>query len=252
MTNIDNKPRRWSIWQVTQLPASEETRQYSPVNPKSVHPRGYLEMFGLINNPSFRRVGNRLVSHYEGRVGKVGLDNSVGWVATVDGTHGYVFVERFQYQPGKKYPDDTSAQFWLNAPGEIVCGTNVVAISAADVAGAHLVESEVLSPMASLKPGESYKFHNEWAVANIGGNYPILDCTNVGATCEPLTVKDGKATGRFGVFYTGEAQVRAGRKTIATIPVSPNEPLVLNVPTTTKSVKVIIVDATGKRLGELK
>src|SRR5439155_227580 len=83
-----------------------------------------------------------------------------------------------------------------------------------------LVESEVLSPMASLKPGQSYSFQNEWAVAKIGGNLPILDCSNVGVTCESLTVKDGKVTGRFGVFYTGTAEVLAGGKKIASIPVS--------------------------------
>lgn len=269
MTNINTKPRRWGIWQVTQLNAGNRhgpgfnrgIRMYSPLNLCSVHTRGFVEMFGLINNPSFSRTGDglTLVAHYQGLVGKVGMDNSAGWFATVDGTDGYVFVERFTFCPGRKYPDDTSVAFWLNGTGQFVCGKNIVTIREAELPGNWFVESEVISPYARLQPGRSYRFHSEWAVARIGGNYPVLDCKPVGVTCEPLTARRAggklRLTGRFGVFDRGSVEVWVGRTRQAGIPISPREPLVLDIkvplPVRSSTVNVVITDIHHRRLGEL-
>ena len=57
--------------------------------------------------------------NYQYQVGKIGLDSPAGWVATVDGASGAVFVQRFQFEPGKEYPDGSSVEFWLNGVGKI-------------------------------------------------------------------------------------------------------------------------------------
>jgi predicted RND superfamily exporter protein len=77
-----------------------------------------------------------------------------------------------------------------------------------------------------------------WFAAKIGRNYPVLDCTPVGVTCEPLTAKvTGNKlliTGRFGVFHRGQAEViltsggDRGR-VIATEPIASTAPLVILV-----------------------
>jgi hypothetical protein len=277
MTNIDTKPRRWGIWQVTQLNAAapagaqgynKEIRCWSPINPASVHPRGYYEMFGLVNNPSFRvaPATKMFCANYRRIVGKVGLDNSAGWVAVVDGTAGYVFVERFTYFAGKQYPDDASVEFWMNGVGQFVCGTEIVEAKDDPVETPYLVESEILSPFAELKPAESYSFHVDWFAAKIGGNYPVLECTPAGVVCEPFTARaaDGKVrlAGRFGVFYlgkvglvllnaAGEACGQVDLKTEA----CPAAPLVLSaeesLPGAAAVVRLVLYDTTGKAVGEL-
>ena len=277
MTNIDTKPRRWGIWQVTQLSAAnragegynKEIRCWSPLNPASIHPRGYCEMFGLVNNPSFSvdPATKMFSANYKRIVGKVGLDNSAGWVAVVDGTAGYVFVERFTPFPDKKYPDQASVEFWMNGAGQIVCGDKIVDCKDDPVETPHLVESEVLSPFADLKPGESYTFHLEWFAARISGNFPVLACTPVGVTCEPLTAKAAaggrlRLAGRFGVFYAAQAALAAldgDGKDLETIdlrlPVSPLEALVLEkdepLPARAASVRLVLRDSAGKEIGEL-
>lgn len=273
MTNIDTKPRRWGIWQVTQLNAlnrqgagyNKDVRFYSPLNPRSVHPGGYVEMFGQKNNPSFKADAARrmLVAHYEGIVGKAGMDNSAGWVATVDGTAGYVFVERFRFSSRQQYPDKTSATVWLNGAGKFVCGTNEVEQTGAQIVKAHLVESEILGPLVELKPGESSKMRVDWYAAKIGGNFPVLGCTSHGVMVEPLTAvrADGKVhvTGRFGVFRRGVAEVQAGGQKgeakVSGLPVSPAEAFVLDVTVDpgpkAKWISVVVKDAAGKQAGEL-
>jgi hypothetical protein len=192
---------------------------------------------------------------------------SAGWVAVTDGAAGYVFVERFTPLPGKKYPDDASAEFWLNGAGKIVTGDKTVDIKDDPVATPPYIESEILSPLADLKPGESYSFHLDWFAAHIGGNYPVLDCTPVGVTCGALTARITASrrvllTGRFGVFYTAHAALvtlDGDGKDIETIdlklPVSPLEALVLGerMPLLTKaaSVRLVLLDAAGKEIGEL-
>ncbi|MFI5378614.1 MAG: DUF4380 domain-containing protein [Tepidisphaerales bacterium] len=276
MTNIDTKPRRWSIWQVTQLNAvnrsgagfNPKMRCYSPANPRSIFPRGYVEMFGLVNNPSFKldRATGLVTGHYQRLVGKIGADNSAGWIATVDGTAGYVFVERFEYQPGKKYPDDTSAQFWMNGAGQFVCGPKLVEAKDDPVETPHLIENEVLSPMAELKPGESSSFHLDWRLAKIGGAYPILDCSPFGVTCEAFVAKriGGKLhlSGRFGAFTPSKLSIAfldANGRQIAAVPsnlaISPTSPLVLSLDVDASpeasTVSLLLFDTRSGTPGEL-
>ena len=272
MTNVDTKPRRWGIWQVTQLNAAnrqgegynKEMRCYSPIHPKSVFRKGYAEMFGLVNNPSFSADAKTkmAVAHYQRLVGKMGVDNAAGWIAAVDGTSGYVFVERFRTFPGRKYPDDTSVTFWMSGVGQYVAGTKIVDSKDDPKETPYLVESEVVSPYAELKPGESYSFHNEWMVARIGGNFPVLDCTPAGVVCEPLVAKvsGGKVafSGRFGFFQPGRVSLvladakgaECGRILVEGR-VSPEEPLVLKVeeplPAGAVSVRLMVEsEALGK------
>ncbi len=275
MKNVDTRDRRWSIWQVTQINAegregkgyNRNIRSYSPANPASLYRRGYTELFGLVNNPQFRfdRKSNLVVAHYQRLVGKMGVDNSAGWVATVDGTAGYVFVERFKHYAGQEYPDNTSATFWMSGPGQIVCD-KVVDISDNPSETPFMIESEICSPMATVKPGESYSFHLDWYAAKIGGAYPILGCTDVGVTCEPLKVTRAggkvRVLGRFGVFYPGRVEAvlldahgaRIGQSPLD-IRVTPAEPLVLacerSVAGDVAGICVVLCDSKGAVLGEL-
>jgi len=276
MKNIDTKPRRWGIWQVTQLDATSrggagyntEMRCYSPLNPNSVHPRGYAETFGLVNNPSFRAdvSTGMAVAHYRRIVGKMGVDNVAGWIATVDGASGHVFVQRFATWPDKPYPDNTSATFWMNGAGQFVCGTNIITSKDDPASTPHLVESEVISPYASLAPGQSYAFENNWYAARIGGNYPVLDCKAAGVVCQPLAAARAggsvRLTGRFGVFHEGSALLvcrSPSGEDCGTIgramPVTPREPLVLasdgTLPAGAATVALVVRDASGAAVGEL-
>jgi len=276
MKNIDSKPRSWGIWQVTQLNVesadgkgyNKNFRCFSPINPASIFPRGYTELFGLVNNPSFSadRLRGLAVAHYQRRVGKMGADNSAGWIATIDGANGYAFVERFTSYPARKYPDNASVTFWMSGPGQIVTSA-VNDIPDDPIETPYLVESEIVGPLTTLKPGETTTFHLDWFVAKIGGNFPALACTDAGLTCQPLVVAPNGAksrlTGRFGVFYPGRAdlvlldrnRVECGRVNL-NLRASPSEPLVLAhdvaLPPQAATVCLILSHPlTAQNLGEL-
>ena len=238
MKNIDTKSRSWGIWTVTQLDASSgsgegynpDYRGYIPVNPQSHFPSGYKVLFGEANNPQFTLDPNHhlLLTHYERKVGKVALDSREGWVANVDGTHGYVFVQAFQFQPGREYPDGASVEYWVNGSGKIFAWRKEVEMPSALCENPNVIETELLSPLESLQPGQSASFDYEWRVSQMGGSFPILDCTKAGCTAEAFT---GKRTsngalalsGRFGVFYAGTVRARildaAGNQLSETAPI---------------------------------
>jgi len=276
MTNIDDKPRRWGIWAHTQLhaglPGSDDynrlMRAWCPINSRSRFERGYRVIFGEKDNPSFQadaKNGLMKVS-YHYRVGKIGLDSHAGWVATVDGRNGDVFAQRFKFDPDKEYPDGSSVEFWHNGIGRIYAYNKWMDMPDSRPDNPYVFESEVLSPYARMRPGESFTWRYDWYACRIGGDFPVVDCSDVGVVSEPLACRrDGdrvRLSGRFGVFHLGrlilEAHDSKGRTLMSDIVddrATPLRPIVLDrtleLPATTSSMVLILQDAEGKKIGEI-
>lgn len=249
MTNVDTKPRRWGIWAHTQLDAVDSQssgyngrmRAYCAINPRSKYPRGYHVIFGEEDNPSFRSDRERglVCVDYRYQVGKIGVDSSAGWVATVDGTCGAVFVQRFTYEPDREYPDGASVEFWHNGVGSIHAYNKEMVMSADPAENPYVFESEILSPLAQLEPGENYTWQYAWFATNIGGDFPIVDCNHAGVISEPLqasrTSNGCRLMGRFGVFSKAAPRIEwrdTNGNTVGTSPLeceaSPLQPLILD------------------------
>jgi len=276
MTNIDNKPRRWGIWAHTQLdaglPGSDNynrlMRAWCPINPRSHFDRGYRVIFGERDNPSFEADAKRglMKVSYHYKVGKIGLDSHAGWVATVDGRKGDVFVQRFTFEPDEAYPDECSVEFWHNGVGRIHAYNNWIDMSENLDENPYVFESEVLSPFARLQPGESYTWTYDWYACRIGGDFPVVDCSEAGVVSEPLACRrDGgrvRLRGRFGVFHLGQLVLEAyNEKTdvlateILDSNATPLKPVVLDraleLPPAASSVAVVLRDPEGRSVGEV-
>lgn len=276
MQNIDDKPRRWGIWSHTQLEGSKADRAghnqllkaWCPINPQSGFPKGYNLMFGEEDNPSFEpHAGPGLMRvTYQYKLGKIGLDSHAGWVATVDGECGAVFVQRFVFQPKMEYPDGSSVEFWLNGTGHIHAFNKEIIMRDNPVENPHVFESELLSPYASLDPGQSYTWNYDWYAGSIGGDFPVLDCSDAGVVVEPLVAtilgESLGIRGKFGVFIQGNLEAvaydRAGRELAMEklrMTVTPLQPAkvdaIVKLPTEAVAVALWIVDAGGSRRGEL-
>jgi len=282
MKNIDDKNRRWGIWSHTQFNAGDrdgkgynkDYRGYCPLNSNSVFPKGYNVMFGTEDNPSYKPdYKNKIMQvHYERLLGKIGIDSKAGWVATVDGKNGYVFVQRFVYKADKEYPDRASVEFWMNGVGEFKAWGKINRATDDPKTNPYVFESEILSPYADLRPAESCMFHYNWYAAKIGTAREVSDCSGTGVTCKRLSAKIRNKKlvldGHYGVFYKGKLQLlfldEAG-KTVEEIlteqEVSPLEPLIfsklprltkdVDVPKEADTLAVFICNEKGKVLGRL-
>ena len=279
MTNVDSKPRRWGIWSITQLDVSSPSGEgydpdfygYIPINPHSHFPAGYSVLFGDAHNPQFvpHPQQHLLRIHYERKVGKAALDSDAGWVANVDGARGYVFVQAFQFKPDREYPDEASVEYWVYGLGSIFAWHKLIEMPESAAENPYSIETELLGPLETLQPGQSASFDYEWRLARIGGNFPIIDCTDAGCTAEVLSASQTSGgtltlSGRFGVFYHGSARLRfldeRGKQLFETHPVSvsPDSPLVMRsafhdlaVPAGACSLEVLVSDDQGKSVGTL-
>jgi hypothetical protein len=276
MKNVDTKPRRWGIWAHTQLDAAKADgsapnaliQAWCPLNPQSHFPKGYSVIFGAPDNPSFQPDPQRglMRVQYQYQVGKLGLDSRAGWVATVNGESGAVFVQRFVFEPKKDYPDGSSVEFWHNGVGQIHAYNRDMVMSTNAAENPYVFESEVLSPFADLKPGQSYTWRYDWYACNIGGDFPVLNCTDAGVVAEPLVATAAGDTlqlrGRFGVFALGlleavacDARGRAVARQRLPVPLTPLSAATVNVtlkvPATATTVALSLVGADGRPRGEL-
>jgi hypothetical protein len=215
--NVSERPVCWSIWDVNQL-RTERVRPDGgmeaetscvvtcPVNPDSRFERGYNVMFADENNPqwSVDRDRGLFTANYLYEIGKVGIDSPGDWVAFANRAEGVALAELFTYFPGEEYPDSgVSVECWTVGRGE-VAGLNY------EGSGIYLLETEVLSPLYKLAPGESRSFEIEWGACRLNGM--VVEAQPGGLTAEPLRVEteDGfaRVTGAFGVFDAGRLALR--------------------------------------------
>jgi Domain of unknown function (DUF4380) len=274
MRNISKRQVRWGIWHLIQNDAADaqdpskpnpELYVYIPINPKSIYPDGFTHIYGDVRHPSDEIVdhGRLLRIHYLYRVGKVGVDSSAGWLAIVNGQKDIGLVENFKHFPDRDYPDRSSVEAWNDGPG-IISRTAFDQTLTGDLHKTpYFLESEVLSPLATLDPGEQYEFTVYWSPTSVPN--PVHKAVWAGAISEPLTAsKEGNQItlrGVFGVFTPGtlEAQFYSAMGAIidhqTLESVDPREVVRLDktvaLPADTYRVSILVRDAEGENRGFL-
>lgn len=230
MTNVSNRTVRWGIWQVTQhgghmgkrgsKPKWDrrkiDVQAWSPVSASTRYPNGYNVMFGPAENPQFK-IDTSLVPStnvklfrldYQYLVGKVGLDNSAGWLAVTHKEAGYLYAHTFPAVMNQEHPDNASVEFWASGTGKIALGDETVTMSSTEPV---LIESEVLSPFARLEPGRSFSFESQLHLAR--GTGPVIGVSRAGAEIERVCrCEPGGCAGQIAVFHDGELKVLGARK----------------------------------------
>jgi len=216
MRNISRRQVRWGIWHLIQHNAADandptkpnpELYMYVPLNPNSMFPEGYYKPYGDARHPSYQVIdgGQMLRIHYLYRVGKIGADSNAGWYAVVNGQKNICLVENFKYFPDAEYPDNASVESWNNGPGTVSRGPFDQVLADDPKQTPYFFESEVLSPYATLDPGEEYSFPVQWSVTRVPN--PITEALWAGAVSEPLSARISGAQvtlkGVFGVFAPG-------------------------------------------------
>jgi hypothetical protein len=274
MKNISQRPVRWAIWEVMQHDTAdpndpqrinEDFWAYCPLNPRSLHPKGFYPMFGQATHPSYRPdyATGILGVKYDYRVGKVGLDSNGGWLAVVNGKSDHCLVQKFAFYPNATYPDHASVEFWLNGAGEFIINGMAITNLAGPRQTPYLMETEILSPLIELQPGQDYRFQVDWFATRC--SKPVMGVTSAGAISRPLSasVQNGHVNleGVFGVFYIGHAEAvfkaadgaDLGRVDLGRV--DPNHVFRLSrkilLPDKTFRITVNLLDEKGHRRGSL-
>ena len=220
MRNISRRQIRWGIWHLIQNDGADindpskpnpALYMYIPLNPHSQYPDGYYKPYGDARHPSYEVLpgGRMLRVHYLYWVCKAAADDSGGWYAVVNGQKNIGLVENFKYHPEQDYPDGASVETWNDGPGTISRGPFNQTLADDPKKTPYFLESEAMSPYATLEPGEEYSFPVSWSVTRVP-NPVAADPTSGGVVSEALTGKIDSAMvtlkGTFGVFTPGTLQ----------------------------------------------
>jgi hypothetical protein len=274
MRNISRRQVRWGIWHLVQNDSSDahdsskpnpEFYIYIPMNPHSRYPRGYYNYYGDVRHPSYEVIdgGRMLRIHYLYRVGRVAADSNRGWFAVVNGQKNIAYIENIKYFPDQEYPDGASVESWSDGPGTISRGPFDQHLADDPRKTPYFIEGEVMSPYATLDPGEEYSFPVYWSPTRVAS--PIVDAVWAGAISTPLSseINGNHVTlkGSFGVFvpgtvvaafYSAKGEVL---KQEALRPADPREVLLvdktLDLPPDAYRVSVFLQDGDGQNRGIL-
>ncbi|MGH9353097.1 MAG: hypothetical protein ACRD2G_13220, partial [Terriglobia bacterium] len=133
-------------------------------------------------------------------------DSSAGWYAVVNGQKDIGYVEMFKHFSGVEYPDNASVESWNDGPGTISRAPFFQTLPDDPSKTPYFLEAEVLSPYATLDPGEQYEFTVHWSPTSVTN--PIVDAVWGGAISQQLSasVAGSRITlkGVFGVFVPGD------------------------------------------------
>lgn len=216
MRNTSRRQIRWGIWHLVQHDAADSNEPakpnpdlnlYVPLNPHSRFPNGFNQMYGEPNHPSYSVIqnGKILRAHYLYQVGKISVDSDAGWYAVVNSQKKTCFVENFKFFPGEEYPDGGSVESWNDGPGKVHRDPFDQILKNDPQETPFFFESEVLSPMITLDPGEEHSFPIEWAVTGSKGS--VVESRWIGVVNEPLSAtvadKSVELKAVFGVFAPG-------------------------------------------------
>ena len=258
MHNTSRRPVRWSIWQVTQVDACQGLEIFIPAT-------GFHQTFGDKPYPAagLNADEQRVRVRYEDQVAKLAVNANRGWLASLDRARGFALVETFPITDGATYPDGSPVAFWISGRGTFTLHGDQVDMATSPGGCDPHVETEIMSPLTELHPGESCSFRTAWHLAAIEAN-EVVQVNPCGAVAAPLGVVAGSSahfTGSFGVFWEAQLDLVAYDRASQILArfnlgnVSPSQPVRvdqnIDLPQQTVRCSLILADRDQQSLGVL-
>lgn len=204
MRNTSARPVRWAMWQVTQQTA---TRDISIFVPTLACRQIYGDRaYGGVSFDSSKRLCHL---RYANRVAKFAMMPEQGWLATLDSRRGVALVETFSLFPNSAYPDGAPVELWVNGQGSYTVHNDKVEMGKDPNGCDPFIETEVVSPLVELEPGEEYGFRTAWHGTSIQTDTiaGVNHCAVIG--CRLTARRQGREvriTGSFGLLRAGQLE----------------------------------------------
>src|SRR5579859_200441 len=205
MRNTSARPVRWAIWQVTQLAAASALVVYAPA-------QRYRQMFGdkIFHQVKHDHKLGLWSLEYANQVAKFAVEAEHGWLVALRPEERVALVEEFCLFPDRPYPDGAQLEFWVNGAGTFTIHGDRYNTKDDPNGCDPYLETEILSPLVDLDPGQEYSFPVTWHCTAV----PRQEVTNVSSCAlilEPLTINPGdgqhRVTGEFGLFQAGSVEL---------------------------------------------
>jgi hypothetical protein len=228
MQNTSSRPIRWAVWQVTQQAVAPDLIVYAPARrDRQMFGDKPFEQAGLDVETGFWKLA------YRNQVAKFAVEAEDGWLVTVRPNERKALVEEFQLFSGKRYPDDVPVEFWVNGSGTFTIAGGRVEMDRDPNGCDPFIETEILSPLIDLSPGQDYSFPITWRATTlplprlrrVNSLAIVSERLNIRPKGQELNVRCG-----FGIFQHGSPELIAvdvhgnPENTIPLAAVTPLEP----------------------------
>lgn len=205
MRNTSFRPVRWALWQVTQQCARGGSSVTVPLI-------SYRKIYGNENYPNIEVLSEKNLWRlsYNDQVAKFVVNPESGWLATAHNDVRAALVETFPIFRDLPYPDGGPLEFWVNGKGTFTVHGEVINMEKDPNGCDPYIETEVLSPLIDLEPGQDYVFQVCWHCCAMDGG-TIAGVNSCAAIEKPLvaTVEDKnvRVRGSFGLFQSGILEI---------------------------------------------
>jgi hypothetical protein len=201
MRNTSNRPVRWAIWQVTQQAAHRDLTVLVPSH-------ACRQMYGdqKYEAISFDPTDGLCRVRYVNQIAKFAMKPEEGWLATLDSRRAIGLVETFPLFPALPYPDDAPVEAWVNGRGSFTIHDDRIEMEQDPNGCDPYIETELLSPLIALRPGEAYSFQISWHCTSIEADTmtAVNHCAAVGRRLTATRRgREARVTGSFGLFHVG-------------------------------------------------
>jgi hypothetical protein len=191
LVNESEEDVSWSLWNITQHnvihPGKDDFEHfwaYFPVHAKSRYGASGVYFTDMSEGFKGEVAPGVYGIQYVPDGQKIFSDSHEGWIGFADHQKQLVTTKTFPNYHGKPYPDNEArAAVYMNQKD------------------LPYLEVQVMGPIVELAPGEATSFSIDWGITQ--AQHPILDINDIGVVTQPLAEKDGKLTGKYGVFYEG-------------------------------------------------
>jgi len=205
MLNSACRPVRWALWQVTQQLAESGLALFARA-------RRYQQLLGEDEfSPVQVSESGVFRLQYRPQVAKFAVKAEEGWICSLNSSRGLALAERFRIWPQAEYADDAPVAFWINGPGLYTVHSDLVRAEDDPNGCDPYVETEVLSPLVNLEPGEEYVFDVWWDCARVGPAGSVERVDHCAIVTRDLRIDpqgdEFRVTASFGVFQQGTLEL---------------------------------------------
>jgi hypothetical protein len=204
MRNTSVRPVRWALWQVTQQIAGPRFAVFAPA-------RTHRQILGDQPFPSVKVSDDGVFRlDYCRQVAKFAVQVEEGWIAGLDSSRDLALIESFGIFRQEPYVDGAAVALWVNGPGPYTIHGDCLHAEDDPNGCDSYVETEVLSPLVNLQPGEEYSFDVWWRCSRVRAARieRANPCSVVSHDLSAIR-EDGsfRVTASFGVFQTGSLEL---------------------------------------------
>lgn len=243
LRNRSERSKHLSIWPVAQVEASSyESGHYKIFFGRDRSKSGFTIIHGIVNSPQWHLRDNIVEVDYQYIAGKIGSDTDCGWACYMNCDKGACLVANFEREEDKPYFHDAPLQVWAQGRGSIYTRGSLSVCPDNMKINPGYMQMELQSPLQRVRPGDSIEYKYSLWSCRVHPNTSVISAGRSWIATSNIVLGRANISAHLGVAVCGYVAVECDGN-VTRIPVSPNEPVDIDVPVSSGNVSMTLLDS---------